>query len=126
MADIDMTPIGESWQEVGRVDFGGLTLKQAQAALISLLEQHGSDAKIVSSQYQVSNSTTRSEGFVEPSVFSYYKVMKLLPLYSTEQRLAMYTERSAEQKAEAERTKALRQQRAINFLQRLRNKQNKT
>jgi hypothetical protein len=95
MNKIDMTPIGESWQEVDRFDanqIAGKTPSQLVAFFTALSGKHGDDVRITQQSYTTGGGMNR-DGEYTGSTNIYFKVEKLGPEYSAEQRHAQLLER---------------------------------
>jgi hypothetical protein len=85
MAKIDMTPIGEAWQEVesfGSHRFGNKTLLALRKQIDVLIKEHGEDAQIL-------NAHDRIDGQDDfrrlPNDF--FRIVKYKPVFSREQQM---------------------------------------
>jgi len=90
-----MTPIGESWQKVDSFDaseIAGKTPSQLVAFFTSLKRKHGDEVRITQHEYTSGGGLNR-DGQYTGSTNIYFKVEKLGPEYSAEQRYAQLVER---------------------------------
>jgi len=90
MTKVDMTPIGESWQEVesfGSRHFGNKTLKALRNQIDELIKEHGEEAQILTAHERIDGQDDfrRLPG-------DFFRIVKYKPVFNREQQIQQLIE----------------------------------